>query len=217
MESSAASTSRSAVRRGALLRGGADGNEQLTAITGIALILLLAVIGVTILRIHQLIWLHLFVGLLLIGPVGLKMASTGYRFMRYYTHNRVYRLKGPPPPALRLLAPGVVVTTVAVFASGVVLLFAGPVNRNLPLLIHKASFILWIGLTALHVLAHLPGLGTTVREAAEVREAVGVPGGVSRWLVLVGAIVAGVVLAIVLIPDFHTWTASSAFPQGGDH
>ncbi len=37
----------------------------------------LAVVGVTILRIHQLISLHLFVGLPRLGPVVLKMASTG--------------------------------------------------------------------------------------------------------------------------------------------
>ncbi len=56
--------------------------------------MLLLVIGLTILRIRQLISVHLFVGLLLIGPVALKMASTGYRFMRYYSGNRVYRRKG---------------------------------------------------------------------------------------------------------------------------
>ena len=47
-------------------------------------------------RIGQLLWLHLFVGLLLIGPVVLKLASTGYRFARYYTNDAVYRRKGPP-------------------------------------------------------------------------------------------------------------------------
>ena len=35
----------------------------------------------------QLLWVHLFVGMVLIGPVLLKMASTGYRFARYYTAN----------------------------------------------------------------------------------------------------------------------------------
>jgi hypothetical protein len=55
--------------------GGVEGNERLTALTGLILIALLAVLGVTILRIHQLIWLHLFVGLGLLGPVALKMSS----------------------------------------------------------------------------------------------------------------------------------------------
>ena len=74
-----------------LMAGGPDGNERLTAVTGVLLLVLLAVLGVTIVRIGQLTWLHLFLGLLLIGPVGLKMASTGYRFTRYYTHDPAYQ------------------------------------------------------------------------------------------------------------------------------
>ena len=69
--------------------------------TGVILIVLFAVLGVTIVQIGQLIWLHLFLGLLLLGPVLLKLASTGYRFLRYYTHDAIYRAKGPPMPALR--------------------------------------------------------------------------------------------------------------------
>ena len=68
------------LRRGRpFLGGGTDGNERLTAIVGALLLVLLAVLGVTIIRIGQLLWLHLFLGLLLIGPVALKLASTGYR------------------------------------------------------------------------------------------------------------------------------------------
>src|SRR3979490_806117 len=89
----------------AVLGGGTDGNEQLTSITGALLLGLLAVLGLTIIRIGQLLWLHLFLGLLLIGPVVLKLASTGYRFVRYYTDARPYRGKGPPHAALRGLAP----------------------------------------------------------------------------------------------------------------
>src|SRR5690348_2164745 len=80
----------------ALTGGGTNGNERLTAVTGLVLIALLAVIGLTIVQMQPLISVHLFVGLLLIGPVVLKMASTGYRFMRYYTGNARYREKGPP-------------------------------------------------------------------------------------------------------------------------
>src|SRR5579859_3010772 len=94
--------------------GGSAGNERLTAAAGAILILLLAVIGVTILRIHGLLWVHLFVGMLLIGPLALKLASSGYRFARYYTGSASYREKGPPPLVLRLIAPMVVVSTVVV-------------------------------------------------------------------------------------------------------
>ncbi len=85
-----------------------DGNERLTAMTGTVLIVLLAVLGVTILRIGQLIWLHLFLGLLLLGPLAVKLGSTGYRFVRYYTGDPAYREKGPPEPAAALIAPMVV-------------------------------------------------------------------------------------------------------------
>ena len=65
--------------------GGVAGNERLTALTGVVLLGGFAVEGVTILRIGRLLTLHFFVGMLLIGPVLLKIGSTGYRFARYYT------------------------------------------------------------------------------------------------------------------------------------
>jgi hypothetical protein len=47
--------------------------------------LLITGVGVTTVFIGRLRSWHLFLGLVLIGPVALKVASTGYRFMRYYT------------------------------------------------------------------------------------------------------------------------------------
>ena len=82
--------------------GGADGNERLTAATGAVLLVLFAAEGFTILSIHQLITVHFFLGMLLIGPVLLKAATVCYRFVRYYTGAPEYRRKGPPGPA----APG---------------------------------------------------------------------------------------------------------------
>src|ERR1700739_409162 len=94
---------RTRARRAKSVAGGVtDGNELLTSMTGAVLIVLLAVLGITILRIHQLIWLHLFLGLVLIGPITIKMASTGYRFARYYTRNSAYRSKGAPEPPMRM-------------------------------------------------------------------------------------------------------------------
>jgi hypothetical protein len=68
---------------GRLVAGGTEGNERLTTLTGLLLIVLLAMLGLTIVDLRGLLWLHLFLGLLLIGPVSLKMASTGCRFVRY--------------------------------------------------------------------------------------------------------------------------------------
>ena len=158
-----------------LRSGGPEGNERLTTITGVILLVLLAVLGVTILRIGQLISVHLFVGLLLVGPVALKLSSTGYRFMRYYGGNREYLRKGPPELPLRLIAPIVVISTVIVFASGIILMFKGAAHRDPWMLIHKASFIVWIAFTAAHVIGHLPRVVALLRPGLRLPKVEGIP------------------------------------------
>ncbi len=197
-----------------LIGGGTEGNEELTSKSGAILIVLFAVLGITILQIRQLIWLHLFLGLLLLGPAALKLASTGYRFVRYYTGDAPYREKGPPELAWRAMGPIVVSSMIAVFASGVVLLFEGPRNRALPLLIHKASFVVWLVFMAFHVLGRLPRLGRALRGSDVPRELSGAPSGAPRrWSALSGALVGGLVLEPVLVPHFGLWAAPGAFPH----
>ena len=193
--------------------GGTDGNEQLTTVTGMILIVLLAVIGVTIPDLGQLVWLHLFVGLLLIGPVLLKMGSTGYRFMKYYGGNPEYRRKGPPELILRLIGPLVVLSTAGVFATGIVLLVAGANHRNPWLFLHKATFIVWLVFMSLHVLGHLPAVGRAlgIGRKGDEQLAGAAPGAMGRWVAIAGAVVAGLILALVLIPDFASWTAHGVF------
>lgn len=205
-------------RRADLFGGGIGGNEQLTAMAGVILVVLFAVLGVTIVRIGQLIWLHLFLGLLLLGPVALKLASTGYRAARYYLRAAVYVAKGPPMLALRAMGPLFVALTAIVFASGIVLLFEGPRNRATWLLIHKVSFIVWLVLMGLHLFAHLPGMPRALRAARPAPPDSSLDGwrddgAAGRWIALVGAVIGGVVLAIVLIPHFSLWTAPGAFPH----
>lgn len=190
-----------------LTAGGTTGNEQLTAATGAVLLVLLAALGITILRIRPLLSEHMFLGILLIPPVGLKMASSGYRFARYYTSNPAYRRKGPPATPMRLLAPLVVISTVVVFASGVALLLAGPSSRGSLLLIHRASFVVWIAVTAIHVLAHLSDLPRALQTKHELQPELARygTGRAGRVLSLSGALVAGLVLAILYIPQFSPW------------
>ena len=186
--------------RTTLTGGGTDGNERLTAMTGMVLVAVLAAIGVTIVWIGQLLWLHLFLGLLVIGPVGLKLLSTGYRFARYYTHSIPYRRKGPPHPLLRGLAPLVVLSTLAVIATGVALLLLGPASRDPLVLLHKVSFIAWLTFVAMHILGHLPELAR-LPSPGSLRAGRG-----GRWISLAGGIVGGSILAIALIPQFSAWT-----------
>ena len=202
-----------------LLGGGVEGNGRLTAMTGAILIVLLAVIGVTILRMHQLISVHLFVGLLLIGPVLVKLGSTGYRFVRYYTSNPPYRRKGPPPLPLRGLAPFVILSTLVVLASGVALLVVGPGDRGSLKLIHKASVFVWAAVTAVHVLGHIPEmsdlLARSPRGAAGSLSGGDRNGGLGRGIALAGGLVGGVVLALLLLPDFAAWVSAESVHQFG--
>jgi hypothetical protein len=213
-----------------LVAGGTEGNERLTVVSGALLIVLLAALGVTIVLIGRLLWWHLFLGLVLIGPVALKVASTGYRFMRYYTADPAYRRKGPPPPALRALGPALVGLTAIVFATGVALLLIGPSSRGTLLLVHKVSFIGWVVVTAVHIAGHLPELvrfnrvsGRTRAELNELRSLVPgfggaaeppvsgpIPGTGGRWLSVGTAVALGLVVAAILIPDYGAWTGARA-------
>jgi len=130
-------------------------NERLTASTATLLLVLLAVEGVTILSIRPLLPIHIVVGVLLIPPVALKLASTGYRFLRYYGGSLAYVAKGPPHILMRLLAPLLVLSTLTVLGSGVALLVLGPGRQSFVLGLHKTSFIFWLGVTSVHVLVYV--------------------------------------------------------------
>ena len=70
--------------------GGPAGNARLTAWTGLVLLLGFAVEGVTLVAMHQLISVHILVGALLVPPVLLKTATTGWRVVRYYLAAKAY-------------------------------------------------------------------------------------------------------------------------------
>jgi hypothetical protein len=203
--------SASRTRGASRLRGGGTaGNERLTALAGAILLAPLAVIGVTLLDLRGLMDVHLFVGILLIGPVLLKIAATGYRFARYYLGDRAYRLRGAPPLAMRALGPFVLISTLVVFASGVALLAVGPGNQGALGSLHKISFIVWAVVTGVHILVHLPAVGRAI--GAEVSPALRgkIPGRDGRLLSLLGAFGAALVVSVLLVPDFAQWVHWSA-------
>lgn len=187
-------------------RGGVTGNARLTGAVAVALLVLLAAEGATIPFIGQLLGPHIFIGMLLIPPVALKLGSTGYRFARYYTGNAPYVEKGPPPSALRVLAPGVVLTTLALFGTGVALLFAGPPSNTL-IFAHKLSFFAWVALMTLHVLGHLlelPSLAMPDWRRDGPREA-RVAGAGSRGVAVASALLAGVLVAVLSLSVGASW------------
>jgi hypothetical protein len=194
---------------------GVEGNEKLTAMTGAILLLGFFVEGLTILEVQRLLFVHILVGALLIGPVLLKIASTGYRFVRYYTRAQAYVRKGPPAPVLRVLGPFVVATSVAVIGTGIALGIAGPHNGNW-LFLHKVSFILWFGVMTVHVLNYAPRLprmlaarsGGAAARTASGTAAEAVPGSAARWLALALSLAAGVVVAAVALHLSAKWGVS---------
>jgi hypothetical protein len=60
---------------------GVAGNARLTAANATVLLVLLAAEGVTVLRVRQLLSPHVFIGVVLIPPVLLKVASTTWRLI----------------------------------------------------------------------------------------------------------------------------------------
>ncbi len=165
------------------------GNERLTATTAVLLLVLLAAEGLTILSIRPLLSAHIVIGLLLIPPVVLKLLSTGYRFLRYYTGDAAYVAKGPPHLVMRLLAPLLVVTTLTVLGTGVAMLALGPQHhRDLLLGLHKTSFVVWFFLMGVHVLVYAPRLPHLVfSRGALARPAVLVASSVAAGALLAGA------------------------------
>ena len=198
--------SRARPRTARRVLGGAIGNQRLTSLTGIVLLVLLAVEGATVPAVRQLLSVHIFVGMLLLGPIALKLASTGYRFMRYYANGSEYVRLGPPAPLMRVLvAPVLVLSTVTLFGTGVTLL-AVP-HRGLVLGLHKASFIVWFGAMTIHVLAY------TARAARHVvSDLLDRPGGGALRMGLAAlALGAGLVTAYATYPLASPWLHQTFF------
>jgi len=182
--------------------GGSEGNRRLTGAAAALLLGLLAAEGATLVAIRPLVSAHVFIGMLLLPLVGVKLASTGYRFARYYTGHLEYRSAGPPHPLLRLLGPVVVLATLALFASGVALVVLGP-ESGAVLGFHKASFVAWVAAMSAHVLAH--ALRVPRLAAADWRGDERLPGSsLRRWL-LAAALVAGLILALATVHLAGPW------------
>jgi hypothetical protein len=186
--------------------GGTEVNELLTSSAAALLTILLIAEGITILNMRGLRGPHMFIGLVLIPPVGLKLASTGYRFVRYYTRSSAYVAKGPPPLALRALAPVLIATTVMIFATGVWLLALGH-HSNLVLTLHKVAFIVWSGVFGVHFLAHLPRAGRSLLKAWARTASRGPLTRARRVTALLVALslCAGLVLALALLSQIGAW------------
>jgi hypothetical protein len=128
------------------------GNERLTALVSLVLLVLIIVELVTSAFLRMWLPAHTAVGVLLGFPLLLKVGSTGWRFMRYYTGVPAYVRRGPPPLVLRVLGPVLLLATLVMVGSGIGLVVIGPLQ---PLLLtHGFSALVWLPLIAVHSVAH---------------------------------------------------------------
>ena len=165
----------------------------MTAVVAALLLLLLVVEGATLLDVGSLLTVHALIGLLLIPIVALKLASTGWRMLRYYLGSEEYVERGPPNIVLRtVVAPVIILSTLVLFATGVALLALGETDGAIVGL-HQASFVVWVGATSVHVLAHVRRLPVLLR--------LRVPGQGIRLALVTGSIVTGLALATVAFPS----------------
>lgn len=183
---------------------GPEGNEILTSAAAVVLVGLLIAEGITVVHMRGLLSAHMFIGLVLIGPVLLKLGSTGYRMVSYYAGSRAYRAKGPPLLPLRLMAPVLVASTIAVLASGVLLLAAGHKSGAL-LTIHKIAFIVFGVVLAVHVIAYLPRVLRSLRVDWSIARRQAVPGAGIRAMLVAAAVGGGAALALALLPTIHAY------------
>ncbi len=184
-----------------------DGNERLTAAVGVLLLAPVAVeVATILLGVHTFMSWHVFVGLVLIPVVVLKLATTGWRFVRYYTGDRAYVAHGPPRTAMRLLAPLFVVATVVLFGSGVAMGFLHGHSLQIARRLHGPASVIWLLLLGTHVLVYLGrALRSTADDVRQEERTPPVPGKTARLYALATAVVCGLVLGAAFIPSQHRW------------
>ena len=180
-------------------QAGVIGNERLTALVSLVLLVLIVVDLVTSAVLRNWLPAHTFVGVLLAGPLLVKMSSTGWRFLRYYTRALAYVRRGPPPLVLRVLGPVLLITTVVMVGSGIGLVVVGPIQ--LFLLTHVFSALVWLPLIVVHSVAHIRQIPSRLaddwtprRGSREERE---------RGLRLganLGVLLLGIIAAVLLFP-----------------
>lgn len=184
---------------------GVVGNERLTALVGAPLLVLIVVELVTTARLRTLVSAHVFFGVFLVGPLLVKLGSTGYRFARYYTRALAYVRRGPPRLVLRALAPLLVATTVVLIGSGIGLVVVGPGQVGLMFRLHAVSALLWIPLLAIHAVAYFPRVPRLVADDWRTSTATSAKGRALRLGVNVGALLAGLIAALLLLPVAAPW------------
>ena len=190
--------------------GGPAGNALLTAYLGLVLLVLFFLEGLTLLDVRGLISWHVALGALLVPPAVAKTMTTGWRIVRFYAGQPDYRTAGPPPLALRVLGPLVVLTTLLLLGSGVALVLLGEESSRRAFLdvlgvrldwlgLHKTVFWAWFVTMTAHVLGRtLPALRLVTRRQ-------GAPGITFRVAAVSASLVLAAATAVWLVGAEGTW------------
>lgn len=178
--------------------GRVDRNRRLTAEAGLLLAPLLLLAGATGLLLQRgTLTLHIAIGLVLIPPLALKLASAGHRFARYHLRDAAYVAAGVPAPGLRPIAPPLVLAILVLMVSGVAIWLdpqgdAAAIWRAA----HRLSFLVFGACLGAHVIVHLlrtPTLNLNQR----------LPGRAARTVALATSVVLGLALAFAaLVADW---------------
>ncbi|HET9919914.1 MAG TPA: hypothetical protein VFQ30_08745 [Ktedonobacteraceae bacterium] len=197
------------VRRDAKQQAAVVGNERMIALLGSVSLVLVGAEIIIAAKMHALMPIHIFVGVLLTFPLFVKIGSTGYRFLHYYTGSPAFVQKGPPRVEMRLLAPLLLLASLSLVTSGMTLALLGPTNvwSVWVLRLHALSVICWLPLLALHVGAYIwrvPRLLLADWQKSVTRR---VPGRGWRYAGTLVALLAGVGAAALFLPHAASWTA----------
>ena len=184
---------------------GVAGNERLTALAGAVLVVPIAVEIATTPVLRAFMAAHIYVGVLIVGPLAIKLGSTGWRFLRYYTGIPAFVRRGPPASGLRLLAPLLVATTLVLFGSGLGLVITGPARPGMFLALHAISAVIWFPMIAIHVVAYIWRVPPLVADDWRRHPAIAAAGRGLRIGVNIGALLAAASAAILAIPAATTW------------
>lgn len=180
---------------------GPAGNARFTALTGAMLLLPLAVVLISGVFFGDVKSLHFFVGFVVIPPVALKLATTGWHAARYYIRDRRdhgYRALGPPRWLSRALGPALVAAAIVVLASGVAL-WLGRTERGPWSTVHTDSAVVLALALGAHLL--LRAWRTTWHTAAELGliAAPPLPGRTWRRATVTASLACGVVIAAAVV------------------
>jgi hypothetical protein len=150
---------------GSVDRAGPAADEHRSAELGAVLVGLILLQGMTLINVGGMSFLHIFIGLAILGTVLVKLISVGRRFVRYYAGRADYRAAGPPPVLSRVTAPFLVLATAALLGTGITILvsFGDPgVVR-----VHRVCFWIWLGLLSVHLAVYLPKLRGILSDDAD--------------------------------------------------